>query len=170
MTDVESVPLRTPLVGLSMDGDTAYYVGMLEGTIAALAINEVKYRALLELLTGDSWEETRIDLDGKVLMTLAANVLVKQTGMNPVQAKILVAKRWGQFNLPAETIVPQAIPIDKYADEASAHVHSTRRADLSARAREWRDRQTREAAEFASAATDLEADSMPKSSAAQDDS
>jgi hypothetical protein len=144
----ESVPLKTPLIGLQMDSDTAQYVGMLEGTVAALAINEVKYRALLELLTGESWEETRIDFDGKVLMSLAASVLAKQTGMTPVEAKNLVAKRWSQYNLPAETIVPHAVSIEDATNEPSAQVQLDRRRDLSERVKTWRAKQQAAAAEM----------------------
>jgi hypothetical protein len=151
----ESVPLRTPLVGLNMDPDVAHYVGMLEGTIAALAINGVKYRALLELLTGDPWEETRIDFDGKVLMQLAASVLAKQTGMSPVDAKNLVARRWSQYNLPAETIVPQAVSVDEY--QSASENDLERRRELSERVKTWRARQQADAAEMASVGVDLDA-------------
>lgn len=106
---VESIPLQVAPMPMGMDADTAQYVGVLEGTIAALCINEAKYRAYLELLTGDPWEETRIDIDGNVLMGLAVSALVKQTGMDIARAKVLVTKRWNERNLPKEQVVPMAV-------------------------------------------------------------
>lgn len=129
--------IRTPLVGLNMDADTAHYVGMLEGTIAAMCINEVKYRALLELLTGDSWEETRIDFDGNVLMELATNALVKQTGMSLVQAKNLVFKRWHSANHAADIIIPKAVSPEEMLEN--------RRAEASERLQVWKSRQLEDA-------------------------
>ena len=112
MTDPISVPVQVPLIGLQMSTETAQYVGMLEGTVAALVINDVKYRTLLELLTGESWEDTVVTMDPNALMSLAVSALVKQTGMDYAKAKILISQRWQRRNPPAGSIVPQAVPVE----------------------------------------------------------
>lgn len=108
----ESIHTAAPLIGLQMTTETAQYVGMLEGTVAALVVNECKYRALLEILTGDSWEATKVDMNPNALMALAVSALVKQTGMDPVRAKTLVSMRWSQHNDPVSAIVPQAVSVE----------------------------------------------------------
>lgn len=135
----ESVPVSTPLIGLNVDQETAHYIGVLEGTIAALCINEAKYRALLELLTGDPWEETKIDFNGQVLMDIAVSALVKQTNMPLAQAKTLVWKRWNSRNLPTESVVPQAVPIEELTGGVSPD------RPLSERFKAWKAKQLAEA-------------------------
>lgn len=166
----ESVPIQTPLIGLTMDPETATYVGMLEGTIAALVINETKYRALLEMLTGDSWEATRVDMDGNVLMGLAVSALVKQTGMDLTRAKVLVLQRWSERNLPADAIVPVAVSPAELTksvtgDQLPTAPSSTQTsAPMTERAKAWRE------AQIASAARLSEADLKPETPVAQSDS
>jgi hypothetical protein len=119
MTETISVPMQTPLVGLKMDADTALYVGLLEGTIAHLVINEMKYRALLELFTGEPFEATKIGIDGRTLIDLAISTLVKQTGMDLSKAKLLVLQRWNQFN-QATPVIPQAVEPAKLVESLGA--------------------------------------------------
>jgi hypothetical protein len=113
---------QSPLVGLQMDAETATYVGMLEGQLAAHVIQEAKFRALLELLTGESWETTRIDVDAKGLQKIAEDGLVKKAGLNRVNAKTLVQKRWQ--NLTAGTaVVPKAVSIEELKGNTTAPVN-----------------------------------------------
>lgn len=104
----ESVPLQAPLIGLQMDSDTAYYVGMLEGTIAALVVNEVKFRTLLELLTGDKWDAANMPQDPNALAALAVSMLIKQTGIEKSKAESLVAQRFGDM-IPDPVPAPEII-------------------------------------------------------------
>lgn len=146
-TESESVPLQSVHMPLNMDPETATYVAMLEGTIAALVINDCKQRTLLELLTGDGWEAARVDFNGNALIGLATAALVKQTGMNRVQAQILVTKRWNERNHPADYVVPQAISTDDYiAGESGTGAQlPTQTVPLSERVKSWRARQQAEA-------------------------
>lgn len=147
--DVVSVPLQTPQISLEMDSDTAHYVGILEGTIAALCINECKYRALLELLTGESWEETRLDIKGDVLQQLAVSALVRQTGMALDRAKLLVAQRWNTRNQEQPVVVPQAAPLTPTEPSVDAGARVAAEAvsdspsgqDMGSRISGWRARQ-----------------------------
>ena len=144
-----SVPTQSPLVGLELSPEAATYVGVLEGTIAALAINECKYRALLELYTDESWEATRIDINGQALMDLAVDTLVKQTGMDRVRAKVLVTKRWNKRNQEAPTVIPQAVPVESLlagtpeSDSVATGLKSS--VDVSERLQSWKNRQRAEA-------------------------
>jgi hypothetical protein len=152
--DVVHTPMQTPLLGMDMDSDTAHYVGILEGTIAALVINECKYRALLEMLTGESWEDTKLDIKGKVIQQLAISALVKQTGMDPTRAKLLVAQRWDTRNQEAPTIVPVAVPtatltnsVDQPTQQtATSTTDATSQPDMRSRAQAWKERQLADAA------------------------
>ena len=154
MSENLSVPMQTPLVGLSMDADTAHYVGILEGTIAALCINECKYRALLELYTGESWEASRIDVNGSVLMDLAVSSLIKQTGMDRVRARILVSKRWNQYNQEAPAVIPKAVPVEEFtpetpvSDAVATELVTPVAASMSERFQDWKARQLASAADI----------------------
>jgi len=139
----ESIPLQGPLKGLQMDSDTAQYVGMLEGTIAALVINEVKYRTLLELLTGDSWDAANVSTDPNALVPLAVSALVKQTNMDENKAKKLISARWETHNNKPNQVVPQVLSTGtaRYASRPD-HVVS---APMSERLKSWRERQAADA-------------------------
>jgi len=152
MAENISVPTKTPLVGLEMNADTATYVGVLEGTIAALVINECKYRALLELFTDESWEATRIDVNGRALMDLAVDALVRQTGMDRVRAKVLVSKRWNKYNEEAPAVVPKAVSVTQLtesstqSDAVATGLTSKEALKISDRLQEWKQRQNESAA------------------------
>ena len=133
----ESVPLKSAPMPMDMSPDVATYVGVLEGTIAALCINEAKYRAYLELLTGEDWEDTRIDFQGNVLQELAVSALVKQTGMDRAKATVIVGKRWARRNLPVEQVVPKAEPVEHFVSPPIER-------DMSERFRAWKQRQVTE--------------------------
>lgn len=141
-----SVPTQSVHMPMNMDPETATYVAMLEGTIAALVISDCKSRTLLELLTGDGWEAARVDFKGQTLIALAVSALVKQTGMDRVRAQVLVSKRWQERNHPADYIVPQAVSPDTYLATATAKTATSSQlaaepVDVSARVKDWRARQ-----------------------------
>ncbi|QNJ59250.1 hypothetical protein SEA_MRMIYAGI_36 [Mycobacterium phage MrMiyagi] len=147
MTESVGVPVNIIPVGLDMDPETATYVGVLEGTIAALVINEAKYRAFLELLTGEPWEDTKLDIDGNQLMAIAIEALIKQTGMDRVRAQVLVAQRWQKRNLSTESVVPQAVPVESLMTENNRPpVDSKPKVDMSQRLKAWKSRQMQDAA------------------------
>lgn len=140
---------QSPLVGLQMDEATAKYVGVLESNIAAYAIEEAKFRALLELLTGESWETTRITPDMSTLMDIAVNALTTRIGMSVVQAKSLVAKRWNALNV-AVTPAPKAMDINAFAGTTSNQLDvayaQPATGSMSDRLASWKSRQSAEAA------------------------
>lgn len=150
----ESVPLQAVHMPMEMDPETATYVAMLEGTIAALVISDVKNRTLLELLTGDGWEAARVDFNGQAMMSLAESALIKQTGMDRIRARMLVAKRWQERNHPADYVVPQAVSPADYVGEAAPRMAKSATGSqlgqpMSERVKDWRARQLAEAEKVA---------------------
>lgn len=147
---VESVPVRSAPMPLDMSPDVATYVGVLEGTLAALCVNEAKYRSFLEMLTGEPWEDTRIDYNGNMIRELAVSALVRQTGMERSKAVVLVEKRWADRNLPKEQIVPVAVGVQDFiaGDASNRSQENNSRPEMSERFKAWRDRQVAEAADL----------------------
>ena len=144
--------VQSPLLGLEMSSETSVYVGLLERQVAAYAIQEAKFRALLELITGDSWETAKLDMDGKVLMAIAVDALIKKTNMSVVQAKRIVSDRWNTVNKVSTTPTPSSVPIEQIVSEVNSAenntVASTPAPGLSMRQRlaDWRNRQEQAAA------------------------
>ena len=132
----ESIPINTPLADMDMEPDVALYVGLLEGTIATQVITINKFRALLELLTGEKWDDVKLDPNGEKLKEISINSLVKQTGMSKAQATILVQRRWNEHNEPEANHSPEN-------DSVSATPTPTQ--PMSEKARLWRAKQLAEA-------------------------
>lgn len=137
-------PVKSPLIGLEMTPETATYVGILEAQLAAYAINEAKYRALLELLTDEPWDTTKVDVDGKLLMDIATDALVRR-GMDRVKAKVTVNKRWNNHN--AEIVpTPTSAPIDQTLP-AEMNAPLVDPVPMKERLADWKGRRAAEAAE-----------------------
>jgi hypothetical protein len=153
----ESIPLQAPLVGLQMDSDTAQYVGMLEGTIAALVINEVKYRTLLELLTGDSWEAVKVGPEPDAIVTLAVSTLMKQTNMDEYKARKLIALRWANHNNDSGSVVPQGIT--GTTTPRATRPDTVVTPSMADRFKSWKARQEQAASELVSANQSVESQS-----------
>jgi hypothetical protein len=111
------VNVQSPLVGLEYTPETGVYIAKLQAMLAEYANREARFRALLELLTGEQWDDVKLDIDdaGPQLMRIAEDALVLRTGLNRAEAKILVAKRWNTFNKTLEEVVviPKAIPVEE---------------------------------------------------------
>lgn len=96
-------PINSPLGELEMTPEVALYVGTLEAQLSAYAINEVKYRVILELLTGTSWYTTQVNIDLKVLANIAVEALVKR-GVDGIEARKLVSQRLSMDDNGKETV------------------------------------------------------------------
>jgi hypothetical protein len=101
-----------------MDEETAKYVGVLEGSLARYAIQEAQFRTLLELITGDSWEDVRVDLNGDAIQTIAVDSLVR-SGVPRMAAMTAVRQRWQTFNNASivPSVVPQATAVENVVPE-----------------------------------------------------
>lgn len=138
--------VQSPLVGLEMSPETATYVGLLERQLAAYAVQEAKFRALLELITGDSWETTKLDMDGKALMAVAVSAIVNKAGLSVAQAKTVVTQRWNTVNQVATVPTPQSTTIEEIVEQsrrtqAEPLVPVTPGLSMQQRLADWQERQ-----------------------------
>lgn len=84
------VAVRSPLIDLEMDEQTALYVGVLERQVLALTINDAKFRALLEALTGVAWDDLRTDFEQSELNKIAEENLMTRLGVSRGEAKRII--------------------------------------------------------------------------------
>ena len=91
--------LQTPLVAIEANPDTATYIGTLERAVATLVIRDAKFRALLELLTDQTWDDVAVDrMDNDQLVTVATANLALRLNISVADATELVAQRWATHN------------------------------------------------------------------------
>ena len=94
------VSVRHPLIDLVYNDETGRYIGHLERKLIKLTFDDLKMRSLLELLTGDSWDDYQFkDEDGEI-RKLAEDALMRRLGLSPQDARNLVAERWKRLNPP----------------------------------------------------------------------
>ena len=94
------VAVRHPLIDLVYNDETGRYIGHLERKLIKLIFDDLKMRALLELLTGDPWDDyTFTDEDGEI-RKLAVDALVRRLGITDADARNIVKERWDRFNPP----------------------------------------------------------------------
>lgn len=67
------VATQVPLGDLSFGEREAVYVAALEAKLTAMTLNEIRYRTLLEMLTGKQWEELRTDIMSDKMKSVAVN-------------------------------------------------------------------------------------------------
>jgi len=65
------VAAKPPLIDLQFGEKEALYVAALEKRLSYMAIQEVKYCALLEMLTGEQWETIKTNIDADNLRKIA---------------------------------------------------------------------------------------------------
>lgn len=94
------VPVKHPLIDLMMDEPTCRYVGMLERKIAIYQQENLRMRALLELLTGDMWDDYKFDKEDKEIFDLAVDSIVHRCHMSHEDARALCEERWKACNPP----------------------------------------------------------------------
>lgn len=89
---------RHPLIDLVYNDETGRYIGMLERKILKLTIDDIKFRSLLELLTGDDWDDYHFDAEDEEIQKLAIDTLKRRLGLSEEDAQRLVTDRWNQHN------------------------------------------------------------------------
>lgn len=92
------VALRSPLLDLQLDPQAALYVAHLERQLCAYQINEVKFRALLEMLTGEAWDDLALDMENKQLKDIAVALAEKKLGVTNMEARKIIRRRMEQAN------------------------------------------------------------------------
>lgn len=86
------VAIQNPLIDMEMDEAAAAYMGSLERQILGLTIQELRYRALLELLTGEEWSDIAADLEAGEVEKIAVNAL-EAKGIDRRKARRIVSSR-----------------------------------------------------------------------------
>lgn len=87
------VALKSPMMGIELNEEAAAYVGVLERQVVGLTINEMKYRALLEMLTGEAWDDLKHDLEEGELESIAIAAVEKKLQVSNGQARRIVRER-----------------------------------------------------------------------------
>lgn len=64
---------NVPLGDITPDEKSAIYIAALEKKLTIMSINELKYRTLIEMLTGEEWEEIKTDIGADQLRKVAVN-------------------------------------------------------------------------------------------------
>lgn len=87
------VALKSPLNDLELSPQAALYIGILERKLCALDINELKYRALLEMLTGETWDDLNMDLEAGEIKKIAIEATQKKMDVSYEAANKIVEDR-----------------------------------------------------------------------------
>lgn len=106
------VAVQNPLAHMEGDGEMTAYVAVLERRLVLLTIQEVRFRGLLEALTGEPWDDQYADLGEDEVNQLAVNSLMKGLGITKLEAEKQVKlhrQRANSKNLVVNTDDPKII-------------------------------------------------------------
>lgn len=118
-------PLRQPLLDLVYNDETGRYIGMLERKLLMLTQNDIRFRALLELLTDQEWDDYQFTNEDNEIKALAVDALMRRLGISEEDAMKLVAERWDKHN-PAPA--PEQTRTYLIGETPTPHVVSQSRA------------------------------------------
>jgi len=93
-------PTRHPLIELVYDDPTGRYIGMLERKLVVMTLEHTRFRALLELLTGDVWDDKPFTAEDKEIWDIAIQALMQRLQLSQEDARKLVAERWEATSPP----------------------------------------------------------------------
>lgn len=93
-------PTRHPLIDLIANDETGRYIGMLERKLLIMQRENLRMRSLLEMLTGDMWDDYRFDAEDAEIFDLAVDSLMRRCGMSQQDARKLCEERWQATNPP----------------------------------------------------------------------
>jgi len=89
---------RQPLLDLVYNDETGRYIGMLERKILLYVQNEIRFRALLELLTDEDWDDYAFSEEDGEIQQLAVDALMRRLQISESDARKLVSERWDRHN------------------------------------------------------------------------
>lgn len=93
-------PTRHPLIDLIYNDETGRYIGVLERKLVIFQQENLRMRALLELLTGELWDDYSFAAEDKELFDLAVDALMRRCQMSHEDARKLCEDRWNACNPP----------------------------------------------------------------------
>lgn len=86
------VAIKNPLIEMEMDEAAAAYMGSLERQILGMTIQELRFRAVLELLTGEEWSDIAADMEAGEMEKIAVDAMQRK-GIDRRKARRIVASR-----------------------------------------------------------------------------
>lgn len=89
---------RQPLLDLVYNDETGRYIGMLERKITKYQLDDIRFRALLELLTDEAWDDYQFSEEDGEIRRIAEDALKRRLGLSDEDARKLVAERWERHN------------------------------------------------------------------------
>lgn len=91
--------IRHPLIDLVMNDETSRYIGHMERKCVYLVQQDMKKTALLELLTGQMWDDTNFykQTDDEI-QRIAIDTLKRRLQLSEADAQKLVLERWEKAN------------------------------------------------------------------------
>jgi hypothetical protein len=92
---------RHPLIELVYNDETGRYLGMLERKLVLMTLENIRFRALLERLTGDMWDDIDFRAEDAEIHEIAIDALQRRLQMSHEEARKLVDRRWEAANPPA---------------------------------------------------------------------
>lgn len=96
--------LKNPLQHMDADDNALRYIGVLERRLVLLTVQEMKFRALLESLTGEPWDDQYVDLEQAELDQLVENSIVKSLGVTKSEASKMIRTHKANANSKNTTI------------------------------------------------------------------
>lgn len=81
------VNIQSPLIDAEYDEQTGSYIGILERQLLGQTVLINKYRALLEMVTGEKHEEMVADLETGQLKEVAVRAIMRKEGLTIGQAR-----------------------------------------------------------------------------------
>lgn len=89
---------KVPLGDMTTDEKGAFYIAGLERKLIAMSINEMRYRTLLEMLTGEKWDTLSTDLNAGELKKIATTATQRRLARSMEQAEALVEANIAKAN------------------------------------------------------------------------
>lgn len=89
---------RQPLLDLTYNDETGRYIGMLERKLVLLTLDDIRFRALLELLTDTDWDDYKFSEEDGEIQKIAVDALKRRLGLSDEDARKMVAERWAKHN------------------------------------------------------------------------
>lgn len=81
------VAVQNPLAHMQGDEEMTAYVAVLERRLVLMTIQEVRFRGLLEALTGEPWDDQYTELGEDEVNAIAVNSLSKSLGITKAEAE-----------------------------------------------------------------------------------
>lgn len=106
-------PTLHPLLSLVYDKETGRYINMLERKVTVLTFENLKMRSLLELLTGDMWDDLHFNAEDREIHSLAVDTLVKRLRISRIEARRIVDERFNRLNPPGPTADVSTYMVEK---------------------------------------------------------